>query len=101
MKVMIQMIVFSMVIKYTRQYKYMKIKNECNGTPQFNLGNRSQYGNGCDFKHEIIAYRSNNCFTPTKGFCFVKYIKNLTGEYDKQQHLHFFKKWKKTINFYD
>ena len=23
-------------------------------TPQFNKVNRSQYGNGCDFKHEII-----------------------------------------------
>ena len=50
----------------------------CNGyiyklnTPQFNLVNRSQYGNGSDFKHEIIEYRRNNCFTPTKGYCFVK-----------------------------
>ena len=26
-------------------------------TPQFKLNNRSQYGNGCDFKHEIIEYR--------------------------------------------
>ena len=30
--------------------------------PQFNLVNRSQYGNGCDFKHEIIEYRGNNCY---------------------------------------
>ena len=28
-------------------------------TPQFNLVNRSQYGNSCDFKHEIIEYRGN------------------------------------------
>ena len=26
-------------------------------TSQFNKINRSQYGNGCDFKHEIIEYR--------------------------------------------
>ena len=26
-------------------------------TPQFIVVNRSQYGNGCDFKHEIIEYR--------------------------------------------
>ena len=26
-------------------------------TPQFNLVHRSQYGNVCDFKHEIIEYR--------------------------------------------
>ena len=50
-------------------------------SPQFNLVNRSQYGNGCDFKHEIIEYRGNNCFIPTKGFCFVKRINFITGEH--------------------
>ena len=35
-------------------------------TPQFKKVNRSQYGNGCDFKHEIIEYLGNNCFIPTK-----------------------------------
>ena len=49
-------------------------------TRQFNLVNRSQYGNGCDFKHEIIEYRGNNCFTPTKDYCFVKCINFLTGK---------------------
>ena len=39
---------------------------------QFNKVNKSQYGNGCGFKHEIIEYRCNNCFIPTKGYCFVK-----------------------------
>ena len=43
-------------------------------TPQFNLVNRSRYGNGCDFKHEIIEYHGNNCYKPTKGCCFVKCI---------------------------
>ena len=41
-------------------------------TPQFKKVNRSHYGNGCDFKHEIIEYRGNNCFIPTKGYCFIK-----------------------------
>ena len=36
-------------------------------TPEFNLVNTSQYGNCCDFKHEIIEYRGINCFVPTKG----------------------------------
>ena len=36
-------------------------------TPKFNEVIRSQYGNGCDFKHESIEYRGNNCFIPTKG----------------------------------
>ena len=49
-------------------------------TPQFNKVNRSQYGNGCDFKHEIIEDRGNNCFIPTKGYCFVKSINFITGQ---------------------
>ena len=52
-------------------------------TPQFNKVNRSQYGNGCDFKHEIIEYRGNNCFIPTKGYCFVKCVNFLTGQDNK------------------
>ena len=35
-------------------------------SPQFKLVNRNQYGNGCDFIHEIIEYRVKNCFIPTK-----------------------------------
>ena len=58
-------------------------------TPQFNKVKRSQYGNGCDFKHEIIEYRGNNCFIPTKGYCFVKCINFLTGQDSKQQYLDF------------
>ena len=42
--------------------------------------NRSQYGNGCDFEHEIIEYRGKNCFIPTKGYCFVKCINFITGQ---------------------
>ena len=34
-------------------------------TPQFKKVNRSQYGNGCDFKHENFDYRGNNCFIHT------------------------------------
>ena len=56
-------------------------------SPQFNKVNRSQYGNGCDFKHEIIEYRGNNCFIPTTGYCFVKCIIYLTGQDYKKQYL--------------
>ena len=56
-------------------------------TPQFNKVNRSQYGNGCVFNHEIIEYRGNNCFIPTKGYCFVKRNNFLTGQDYKQQYL--------------
>ena len=58
-------------------------------TPIFNKINRSQYGIGCDFKHEIIEYRGNNCFLPTKGYCFVKCNNFLTGQDYKQQYLDF------------
>ena len=54
-------------------------------TPQFKKVNRSQYGYGCDFKHEIIEYRVKNCFIPTKRYCFVKCINFPTGQDYKQQ----------------
>ena len=58
-------------------------------TPIFNKVNRSQYGNGCDFKHEFIEYRGINCFLPTKGYCFIKCVNFLTGRDYKQQYLEF------------
>ena len=58
-------------------------------TPQFNLVSRSQYGNGCDFKHEIIENRGNDCFIPTKGYCFVESINYLSVEIHKRQYLDF------------
>ena len=57
--------------------------------PIFNKINRSQYGNGCDFKHIIIEYRGNNCFIPTKGYCFIKCINFLTGQDYKDNNLEF------------
>ena len=55
-------------------------------TAQFSLANRSQYGNGFDFKHGIIKYQGDNCFIPTIGYCFVKCINFITGE-EYKQHL--------------
>ena len=59
-------------------------------TPIFNKVKRSQYGNGCGFKHEIIEYRGNKSFIPTKGYCFVKCINFVTGQDYKQKYLDFF-----------
>ena len=64
-------------------------------TPQFNKVNRSQYGNGCSFDKIIIEYRGNNCFTPTKGYCFLKCINFLTGGDYKEQYLEFFRNEKR------
>ena len=68
-------------------------------TPQFNKVNRSQYGNGSDFKHEIIEYQGNNCFIPTKGYCFVKCINYLTGEDYKEHYLDFIRNEKRWTIF--
>ena len=59
------------------------------GSPHFNKVNRSQYGNGCDFEHEIIENRGNNCYIPAKCYCFVNCVNFLTGEDYKQQYLDF------------
>ena len=56
-------------------------------SPKISKVNRSQYGSGCDFKHEIIEYRENDCFIPTKGYSFVKCLNFLTGEGYKEQYL--------------
>ena len=68
-------------------------------TPQFNLVNRSQFGNGCDFKHGTIEYRGNICFIPTKRYCFVKYVNFLTGEDYEEQCFAFIRNEKRRSNF--
>ena len=67
-------------------------------TPQFNKVNRSQYGNGCSFDKIIIEYRGNNCFIPTKGYCFIKCINFLTGCDYKEQYLDFIRNEKRRSN---
>ena len=67
-------------------------------TPQFNKVNRSQYGNGCSFDKIIIEYPGNNCYIPTKGYCFVKCINYLTGQDYKQENLHFIRNEKRRTN---
>ena len=67
-------------------------------TPQFNKVNRSQYGNGYDFKLEIIDYRGKNCSIPTKGYCFVKCVNFLTGEDYKEQYLDFIRSEQRQSN---
>ena len=67
-------------------------------TPQFNKVKRSQFGNGCDFKHEIIEYRGNNCYIPTKGYCLIKCINFLTGQDYKDKYLDFIRNEKRRSN---
>ena len=58
-------------------------------TPRFKLVNRSQYGNGCDIKHEFVEYQVINVSYKKKGYCFVKCNNFLTGKVYKQQYLDF------------
>ena len=67
-------------------------------TPQFNKVNRSQYGNGCYYKHEKTEYPGKNCFIPTKGYFFVKCSDFITGEDYKQQYLDFIRNEKRRSN---
>ena len=67
-------------------------------TVQFKKVNRSQYGNGCSFDKIIVEYRDNNCFIPTKEYCFVECINYLTGQDYKQQYLDFIKNEKRRSN---
>ena len=67
-------------------------------THQFKKVNRSQYGNGCSFDKIIIEYRGNNCFIPTKGYCFVKCINFLTGQDYKDKYLDFIRNEKRRSN---
>ena len=67
-------------------------------TPQFNKVNRSQYGNGCDFKHEIIEYRGINCYISSIGYCFIKCINYLTKSDYKEQYLDFIRSEQRRSN---
>ena len=53
--------------------------------PHFKKVNRSQYGNGCDFKHRNIEYQGNTCFIPSNSYCFVKCLNFSTGQNYKEQ----------------
>ena len=67
-------------------------------TPQFNQVNRSQYGNGCSFDKIFIEYLGNNCYIPTKGYCFIKCVNYLTGQDYKQHYLDFIRNEKRRSN---
>ena len=44
----------------------------------FNKKNRSKNAKGTDFKQDIVEYIGNNCYIPTSGNCFTKFINRLT-----------------------
>ena len=70
-------------------------------TPIFNKVNRSRYSNGVVFDKIIIEYQGNNCFIPTKRYCFIKCINFLTGQDYREQYLDFTRNEEKTIEYHD
>ena len=67
-------------------------------TVQFKKVNSSQYGNGCSFDKIIVEYRGNNCYIPTKGYCFIKCVNFLTGGDYKEQYIDFIRNEKRRSN---
>ena len=41
-------------------------------TSKFKKVSRSQNGKGTDFRQDIVEYKSNNCYVPSSGKCFLK-----------------------------
>ena len=64
-------------------------------TPQFNLVKRSQYGNGYDFKHQIIEDEGTTCYIPSNSYCFIKSTKKLSFFDFKEHYLDFIRKEKR------
>ena len=60
-------------------------------TPDINRINRSQYGRGTDFKHDIVEYTGNNCYIPLSGNCFIKCINCFTNKDYTEEFLTFFR----------
>ena len=58
-------------------------------TPEFKKVNRSQYGEGTDFKQDIVEYIGNNCYIPTSGNCFIKCINYFTQKDYTEEFLTF------------
>ena len=67
-------------------------------TPHFNVVNRSQCCNGCDFKHQSIEFHGNNCFILKNSYCFDRYINHLTNSDYKEQYLDFIRSEQRRSN---
>ena len=66
--------------------------------PVFIMINRSKYGKGVGFKHEILEYKGKNCYIPTRGYCFIKRINYLTGLDYMESYLEFIRNEKRRSN---
>ena len=67
-------------------------------TPIFNKVKKSQYRKGCSFDKTILDYCGNNCFIPSKGYCFVKCINFLTDQDYNDKYLDFIRSEQRRSN---
>ena len=56
-------------------------------THVLNKVSRSKYGKEVGFEHEVNEFEKENCYIPTKGYCFIKCISCITGLDYMQTHL--------------
>ena len=58
-------------------------------TPEFKKVYRSQYAKGTSYMQEIVEYQGQNCYIPTSGHCFIKYINYFTEKDYTEEFLAF------------
>ena len=58
-------------------------------TPHFKFVKRSAYGRGTNYMQEIVENHGQNCYIPTSGMCFIKYINVFTEKDYTEEFLTF------------
>ena len=67
-------------------------------TPQFNVVKRSVYAKSTKYMQEIVEYRGQNCYTPTSGMCFIKFINYFTKKDYTEEFLTFIRSEQRSSN---
>ena len=67
-------------------------------TPHFKIVKRNAYGRGTKYVQEIVEYHGRNCYIPTSGMCFIKYINYFTKKDYTQEFLTFIRKEQRRSN---
>ena len=67
-------------------------------TPQFKVVKRSAYGKDANHMQEIVEYCGQNCYIPSSGMCFIRYINYFTKKDYTEEFLIFFRSEQKRSN---
>ena len=66
--------------------------------PQFNIVTRSAYGRSTNYMQEIVEYHGQNCYIPTSGMCFIKFINYFTEKDYTEEFLTFIRSEQRRSN---